>query len=109
MKRDRGRQFGLQQHVVTIIGSTEYDTVMVRDAMGQERELPLGFRPKGTAPPQTDEQWLMERVGNGWRLVAMMSHPEPPEITGPKAGADPIALQLLEALAGLGYVKDSTT
>lgn len=103
------RPFGISQHVVVVVGKTDYGTVMVRDAMGFEHEVPTGFRPKGTASPASQEKWLMERQPGGWRLTTMIGHPEPPAITGSRTGADPLAVQLLAVLAGLGYVTDQTT
>lgn len=79
-----------------------------KDSVGKEYSIPL-HRPKGSGSPAIGELWMIERVPAGWVLHSLVNPPAPTVITGVKAGANTITLQLLAVLDKLGIVDDQTT
>ncbi len=93
---------------VTSVGDDGMCTV--RDSLGRERSIRYSTRPKGTSPPAEGEDWVIRRLsGKTWALSAMVRAPQPPVVEGTRAGADAVALSVLDALVALGLVEDGTT
>lgn len=103
--RGKGRNL----HYVEVVGPVEGGRKMlVRDVMGTHYEV-TAARLKGTPPPETGENWIIERNEGTWRLTAMVNPPSvpTPHIIGPSPVTN-LAQQLLVALAALGIVIDDT-
>jgi hypothetical protein len=82
--------------------------VLVQGVNGWKNEIRVTTRPKATGFPAVGELWLIHRQGPVWVLGEMLGHPEPAVIEGPVVPGS-AAHALLEALVGLGLVRDQST
>lgn len=100
------RQIPLTARIISIQGNT----ATVKDSLGKIREIRVDVQRAKGAQPAVGETWLISNDFNGtWTFAAIMGNQPPTPITGSRTGANPITLQLLDALAAAGIVVDNTT
>lgn len=109
MAGDRHHQVG-REEIVTVVGVTEYGSVMVTDRLGASHEVPVGWRAKGTSPPAEGELWTLKREGGAWRMGELISDPVAVVVTGSRS-ADPdlVLAQVLAVMEASGLIDDQTT
>lgn len=101
---------GLEDLRVRVTAVADDGTCIVRDTLGRERSIRYSTRLKGTGQPAEGETWVIRRLsGETWVLSVMLDTPRRPVVEGVRAGADDVALSVLDALVKLGLVEDGTT
>jgi hypothetical protein len=95
---------------VTVVGpSKTAGRLLCVDPFGNEVEVLSGIGRKAGGIPEPGERWICLRVDNSWVPTYHLSERyEFPVIRGSRDGMDPVMVQVLEALARMGLVRDET-
>lgn len=99
---------GIQTRAVTVQGVGD-GKAMVLDGHGNQFEVRLGMRPKGSGEPAAGEKWILVKRMSMWSFDSMIVLPETPTISGDRAGLHPVMAQMLAAMSQHGLVIDTTT
>lgn len=99
---------GITTRAVTVQGVGD-GRAMVLDGHGNQFEVRLGMRPKGSGQPATGEKWVITKKMSMWTFDTMVSLPDAPTVSGDRTGMHPVMAQMLDALAAHGLVIDTTT
>lgn len=78
---------------------------LCEDTEGHRVQVPMHVQPTKGGHPQVDEVWLITREFGSWSFAAIMNREPPPVITASSEGADPLAVQLLDAMLQAGLVQ----
>jgi len=75
---------------------------------GDTQQVALDVR-SSTNWPQVGEQWLLDRSLGVWSLRTKVTDRSAPSVTGSRYLMDPDVAALVDVLAGLGLIADTTT
>jgi hypothetical protein len=83
---------------------SDHGFALCRDSQGMEVQVSVLSRMGGGAWPKPGDVWTITKQFGGWVFLTKASKPTPPVITAPRDGADPLTIEILDALLELGLV-----
>ena len=83
--------------------------LLICKEISSKHKMEVPMLPMRVRAPRVGEHWLLDQVYGFWSFAALLRATDTaPEVTGPRAGADPVTLSLLAALVEVGLVRDKT-